>query len=77
MNMSEKNANIVEAIVALAHGLEIKVTAEGVETAEQLTHLQRLKCNYAQGYFFSKPLSVDCVENWLKNLSQEAAIKSV
>jgi diguanylate cyclase (GGDEF)-like protein/PAS domain S-box-containing protein len=77
MNMSQKNANIVEAIVTLAHGLEIKVTAEGVETAEQLTHLQRLKCNYAQGYFFSKPLSVDRAENWLKNLSQEAAIKSV
>jgi len=32
------------------------VTAEGVETAEQLTQLRALKCKYGQGYYFSKPI---------------------
>lgn len=76
MNRSPKNANIVQAIVTLAHGLGIKVTAEGVETVEQLAQLQQLNCNYAQGYFFSKPLAVEFAENWIRNLSQEAAIRS-
>ena len=40
----------------LAHALGINVIAEGVETKEQLAHLDKLQCEYAQGYLFSKPL---------------------
>ena len=51
------NSQIVKAIVAMAHSLELKLVAEGVETAEQLTFLQELNCHAIQGYFFSQPLS--------------------
>jgi diguanylate cyclase (GGDEF)-like protein/PAS domain S-box-containing protein len=51
-----ENAEIVRTIVTLAHNLNMKVTAEGIETAEQLAQLQGLKCENAQGYFLSRPL---------------------
>ncbi len=53
------DATIVTAIVSLAHSLHLKVTAEGVETAEQLEFLARLGCDQYQGYFFSKPLPAE------------------
>ena len=51
------NAEIIRAIVSMAKGLSMDVTAEGVETAEQLVSLQKLACQSAQGYFFHKPLA--------------------
>lgn len=56
------NILIVEAIVTLAHKLGLAVTAEGVETAEQLTQLKKLNCNYGQGYLFSQPLDAEAAE---------------
>ena len=50
------NAEIVRAIVALASGLAMDVTAEGIETADQVTRLQQLSCEFGQGYYFDKPL---------------------
>jgi EAL domain-containing protein (putative c-di-GMP-specific phosphodiesterase class I) len=50
------DASIVQAIVSLAHGLRLKVVAEGVETLEQLKFLQSLGCDQYQGYHFSPPL---------------------
>jgi diguanylate cyclase (GGDEF)-like protein/PAS domain S-box-containing protein len=47
---------IVKAIVTLAHNLGLDVTAEGIETREQLAELRKLGCESGQGYFFSKPL---------------------
>ena len=47
---------LVRAIVALAHNLGMDVVAEGVETAEQFAELRDLGCEYAQGYYFSKPV---------------------
>jgi EAL domain-containing protein (putative c-di-GMP-specific phosphodiesterase class I) len=49
-------AEIVQAIVALAHHLSLEVVAEGVETAEQFVRLRALGCEYGQGYFFARPL---------------------
>ncbi|MEH1831507.1 MAG: EAL domain-containing protein [Nostoc sp.] len=57
-----ENLEIIQAIIALAHSLNIDVIAEGVETVEQLTQLKAMKCKYAQGYFFSKPLDSKSVE---------------
>ncbi|MFQ4138677.1 EAL domain-containing protein [Nodosilinea sp. PGN35] len=47
---------MVQAILALAQSLGMAAIAEGVETADQLAHLVRLGCLYAQGYYFAKPL---------------------
>lgn len=46
---------IVAAIVAMAHALDLRVVAEGVETEEQLERLRTLGCEYAQGYYFARP----------------------
>jgi diguanylate cyclase (GGDEF)-like protein len=59
MESKREDASVVGAIVALAHSLGIKVTAEGVETSLQLARLQSLRCDQAQGYYFARPLSLE------------------
>jgi diguanylate cyclase (GGDEF)-like protein len=49
-------AAIILAIISLARHLDMKVTAEGVETEEQLAQIVTLDCDFAQGYLFSKPV---------------------
>lgn len=58
---NSKNKDIVETILTLARNLGLEVIAEGVETAEQLSHLQKMGCQYGQGYFISKPLDFAAV----------------
>jgi EAL domain-containing protein (putative c-di-GMP-specific phosphodiesterase class I) len=48
---------LVRMIVSLAQSLRLKVVAEGVETEEQAKALRLLRCDQAQGYLYSKPLS--------------------
>src|SRR6185503_13721836 len=55
---SRSNRAIVSGIVAMAHGLDLAVTAEGVETDEQFRFLAELKCEEVQGFLFGKPLPV-------------------
>jgi diguanylate cyclase (GGDEF)-like protein len=62
MGVERGNLEIVSTIVTLAHKLGVDVTAEGVETKEQLAQLRALKCEYGQGYFFSQPLSSSAAE---------------
>ena len=47
---------LIEAIMAMAEGLKLNVVAEGVETREQLAYLEKLGCDYAQGFIISQPL---------------------
>ena len=57
-SISDANAGaVVRAIIAMSHGLNIKVVAEGIETDEQLRFLQRRKCDEAQGYFIARPVA--------------------
>lgn len=58
-----KDAALVNTIINMAHNLDLKVIAEGVETQEQLDFLQQRKCNEAQGYFFSRPISAKELTN--------------
>jgi diguanylate cyclase (GGDEF)-like protein len=57
---------ITRTIIALAHGLRLKVVAEGVETADQLKFLRAQRCDAVQGYFLYRPLPEDEVADILK-----------
>jgi diguanylate cyclase (GGDEF)-like protein len=59
MSRDQKGLAIVEAIILLARQTEITTISEGIETISQLEQLQRLKCDFGQGYLFSKPLDSD------------------
>ena len=61
---SPDSRTIVKSIVDLAHGLGLSVTAEGVETADQLLLLRELGCDVAQGYLISTPLEPGDLKNW-------------
>lgn len=54
------NQGILRFIMGIARSMNLPVVAEGVETNEQLERLQQIGCDYAQGYYFAKPMS--CVE---------------
>ncbi len=56
---------IVSSIISLAHGLDLKVIAEGVETVEQRKLLQLLRCDQMQGFLYSGPATVQQIEELL------------
>jgi len=60
------DAAIAKTIVALAHALGLGVIAEGVETAEQRDFLFDAGCDSYQGYFFSRPLSLQDFEQFVR-----------
>lgn len=63
---SDKDRRLVEAMIAMAHALDYKVIAEGVETSEQLKLLRRMGCDQGQGFLFSRPQPVEKITGWLK-----------
>ncbi|MDY6941802.1 MAG: EAL domain-containing protein [Pseudomonadota bacterium] len=56
---------ITNAVIAMAHSLNLRVIAEGVETSEQREHLTDWQCEEGQGYYFSKPVSPDEIDRML------------
>jgi diguanylate cyclase (GGDEF)-like protein len=67
--------NIVRAVTAMATGLGMTTTAEGVETHEQLEMVRAEGCTEIQGYLYSKPLPADEVQKFLHQWSKERARK--
>ncbi len=67
MSSNDRDLEIVRTIVMLARNMQLKVMAEGVETAKQMELLKDLGCEYAQGFFFAKPLSQGAVEDLLEH----------
>ncbi len=63
---------LVNATIDMAHGLGLKVIAEGVETEGQMLQLQNRGCEFAQGYYFSKPISADVLETLLEKQNRVA-----
>jgi diguanylate cyclase (GGDEF)-like protein/PAS domain S-box-containing protein len=57
-----ENVSVMANIISLAHSLNLEVLAEGIENIEQYKRLKEERCNYIQGYLFSKPVGVDKVE---------------
>lgn len=64
------DAAIVQAIITLAHSLNLKVKAEGIETQEQLDFLRSLKCDEIQGYLLSHPLPAEALEQLLLDVQK-------
>ena len=56
ISSDHQNASIVKAVISLAHSLNLKVVAEGVETEDEYRYLQRIRCNEMQGYYRGRPV---------------------
>ncbi len=66
---------IARAVTTLGHSFGMEITAEGVETEDQLSFLRSLGCDEIQGYFFSRPLPGQELEAFLKNYEETWALK--
>lgn len=62
---SKKEESIMNNIIEMAHTMDLKVVAEGVETSNQLKILKEKRCDYIQGYYFSRPLPPEEIEKLL------------
>jgi EAL domain-containing protein (putative c-di-GMP-specific phosphodiesterase class I) len=62
MNTSATSQKYVEAIISLAHVMDLKVIAEGVEEEEQLNTLRNIHCDFIQGFVWGKPLEKEAAE---------------
>jgi len=65
----ERNSAIVRSVVSLAHNLGLQVIAEGVEASDQLDYLKVLKCQFGQGYLFSRPCDSEQATEILSKMS--------
>ena len=63
---NEDDNVIAKTIISMAHNLGLQVVAEGVETKEQFEFLKENLCNEIQGYYFSKPVSIEKIEEYLE-----------
>ena len=65
LNVDHENAAITKVIIQMARSLNLTTLAEGVETKEVLDYLHRQQCDYAQGYYFARPMPVrDMIANF-------------
>jgi len=68
------DAAIVSAVIQMAHSLQLTVVAEGVETQGQLDFLRKQRCDTIQGYYFSRPLAADDIEEFLIERRKSAIV---
>ncbi len=61
---SEKARDIIRSVVELTSKLQMETVAEGIEKIDQIEFLRAVGCDTVQGYFFSKPLTMDAFESW-------------
>ena len=67
INIDETSEHIVKSVIFLAHNLNMKIIAEGVETKEHLDKLIDFFTDYGQGYYFAKPLNRNAAEEFIKS----------
>src|SRR5699024_4248835 len=72
-----KNKTIVRAMIAMAQQLSIDITAEGVETEEQLLFLHEEYCAQIQGYYFSKPIPLNELINQIRLIAEKLSMMNI
>ena len=75
MQTDRAACDVVEVIVTLAHKMNLRVIAEGIETSRQLDRLRELGCQFGQGYYFSQPLQSKAALQFLSDSCAKAAGK--
>ena len=66
LGVTKSGGPIIQAMIAMANSLDIKVIAEGIETEDQLNNLRALECDYGQGFLFNKPLENHAAQEMIK-----------
>ena len=74
MDSDEENASIVRATIDLAHSLGLSVTAEGVESAVVLDMLKGMGCDFCQGYYVGRPVTMDEMQVWLSDRQRDGLL---
>lgn len=72
---SAEDTAIVRSIITMARNLKLQVTAEGVETSAQMKFLRSEGCHELQGFLFSKPLSIDQFEKFVRSHAAGSIVK--
>ena len=72
LGAADDSGAIAAAIIAMAHALQRRVVAEGVETERQAAILARLGCDHIQGYYYSRPLTVPLLAEFVNRVASEA-----
>ena len=62
---SDEALSLVSGVVDLAHNLNARLVAEGIETPGQLALLREMGCDYGQGFFLGRPMTVDALGHWI------------
>jgi EAL domain-containing protein (putative c-di-GMP-specific phosphodiesterase class I) len=78
ITVDNDDAEIVKAVIALAHAMNRQIVAEGVETDGQLAFLRQYGCDLAQGYYFGRPLFIDKATELLyqQKINERSNVKS-
>ena len=71
LRLGRSRRSVIRSIIALGHDLDMRVVAEGVETAEHAEWLTRMGCDEAQGYHFARPLPALELERWVASGDDE------
>ena len=70
LKTDKKDSDIVKSSIDIAHILNLKVVAEGVEDRKSLDILKKMGCDFAQGYYFTKPVVYEKFIDWYKNYTE-------
>lgn len=70
LTISNRGADLIQAIIVMANNLGMETIAEGVETRDQLELLRQMRCSYGQGYYLSKPLDSEQAEAFMVSRRQ-------
>jgi EAL domain-containing protein (putative c-di-GMP-specific phosphodiesterase class I) len=62
--IAEDDASLVRAIIAMAHSMNLKVVAEGIETSAHVDYLQTIACDRGQGFYYGKPVTAQEFERF-------------